>query len=169
MENKIVKLGIVGLRRGRHVGALVWHDKNVKITAVADKDVAVLAETKRMYEEEGKLSDVLYFDTYEEVLAADIDAVYVCTDKPLHTRHVLMALEAGKHVLSEIPVIETEEEARILLDAVRSHPELKYMTAENCNYWAHIEAWKKMRELAYSNLAKLEQSREVMAKKYGIK
>ena len=29
--------------------------------------------------------------------------------------------------------------------------------------------WEKMRELAYSNLAKLEQSRKVVAQKYGIK
>lgn len=147
MENKIVKLGIVGLRRGRYVGALVWHDDNVRITAVADKAPDVLAATKKMYEEEGGLTDVRYFSEYEDMLReADIDAVYVCTDKPSHVKHVLMALDAGKHVISEIPAIETEEEAKILLEAVRSHPELKYMTAENCNYWAHIKAWKKMRE-----------------------
>ena len=146
MEKRIVKLGIVGLRRGRHVGALVWHDENVRITAVADRAPEVLAATKKMYEEAG-LHDVRYFSEYEDMLKeAEIDAVYICTDKPLHTRHALMALDAGKHVLSEIPVIETEEEARLLRDAVRSHPELKYMTAENCNYWAHIKAWRKMRE-----------------------
>jgi predicted dehydrogenase len=145
MEKKIVKLGIVGLKRGRHVGALAFGNKDVKITAVADKDPQTLAACREMYEAAGENS-VSYFAEYEEMLRADVDAVYVCTDKPLHTRHVLMALDAGKHVLSEIPVIETEEEAKILLDAVRSHPELKYMAAENCNYWAHIEAWKKMRE-----------------------
>ena len=57
-----------------------------------------------------------------------------------------MALEAGKHVLSEIPVIETIEEAKILRDAVKAHPELKYMAGENCFYWAFIEAWKKMHD-----------------------
>ena len=72
--------------------------------------------------------------------------VYIATDKPLHTKHTLMALEAGKHVLSEIPCIETFEEAKILRDAVKAHPELKYMAGENCFYWAFIEAWKKMRE-----------------------
>ena len=145
MEKKIVKLGIVGLKRGRYVGEIVLKDENVKITAVADKDAESLAACRKMYEDAG-VTDVLYLDNYEDLLKADIDAVYVCTDKPLHTKHVLMAFDAGKHVISEIPVIETEEEAKILLDAVRSHPELKYMAAENCNYWGHIEAWKKMRE-----------------------
>ena len=145
MEKKVVKLGIVGLKRGRHVGALILNDENVKITAVADKDPLSLSACRQMYEEAGK-TDIAYFESYEEMLQADIDAVYIVTDKPLHTRHTLMALAAGKHVLSEIPVIETEEEAKALLDAVRAHPELKYMTAENCNYWSHIVAWKKMRE-----------------------
>ena len=145
MEQKVVKLGIVGLKRGRYVGELVLHDENVRITAVADKDPESLSACRQMYEAAGK-TDVAYFESYEELLKSDVDAVYIVTDKPLHTRHTLMALAAGKHVLSEIPVIETEEEAKVLLDAVRAHPELKYMTAENCNYWSHIAAWKKMRE-----------------------
>jgi predicted dehydrogenase len=57
-----------------------------------------------------------------------------------------MALEAGKHVLSEIPSIETLEEVKILRDAVKAHPELKYMAGENCFYWHFIQEWKKMYE-----------------------
>ena len=145
MDKKIVKLGVVGLKRGGYVAGTVIGDSNVVITAIADKDPEALKACKEDYEKKGA-KDFLCFDNYEDLLKTDIDAVYIATDKPLHTKHTLMALEAGKHVISEIPVIETLEEAKILRDAVKAHPELKYMAGENCFYWAFIEAWKKMRE-----------------------
>ena len=145
MEKKIVKLGVVGLIRGGYVAGTIIGDDNVVITAIADKDPKVLKKCKEDYEKKG-VKDLLCFDNYEDLLKADIDAVYVATDKPLHTKHTIMALEAGKHVISEIPAIQTLEEAKILRDAVKAHPELKYMAGENCFYWAFIESWKKMRE-----------------------
>ena len=145
MKNKIIKLGVVGLKRGAYVAWTIIGDDNVVIRAIADSDKETLEACKKDYEKNG-VKDLLCFDSIEELLKSDIDAVYIATDKPLHTKHTLMALEAGKHVLSEIPVIETIEEAKILRDAVKSHPELKYMAGENCFYWAFIEAWKRMRE-----------------------
>ena len=145
MENKIVKLGVVGLKRGAYVAWTLIGDKNVVIRAIADSDPETLKACKEDYEKNG-VKDFLCFDSIEELLKSDVDAVYIATDKPLHTKHTVMALEAGKHVLSEIPVIETLEEVKILRDAVKAHPELKYMAGENCFYWAFIEAWKKMRE-----------------------
>ena len=145
MEKKIVKLGVVGLKRGAEVAGSIIGDENVVIRAIADKDPESLEKCKENFEQKGA-EDFLCFDNIEDLLKSDIDAVYIATDKPLHTKHTLMALEAGKHVLSEIPAIETIEEAKILRDAVKAHPELKYMSGENCCYWAFIEAWKKMRE-----------------------
>lgn len=145
MNNNVVKLGVVGLKRGAYVAWTLIGDKNVVIRAIADSDPDVLRACKEDYERNG-VEDLLCFDNIEELLKSDVDAVYIATDKPLHTKHTVMALEAGKHVLSEIPVIETIEEVKILRQAVKSHPELKYMAGENCFYWAFIEAWKKMRE-----------------------
>jgi predicted dehydrogenase len=145
MENKVVKLGVVGLKRGAYVAWTVIGDKNVVIRAIADSDPETLKACKEDYEKNG-VKDFLCFDSIEELLKSDVDAVYIATDKPLHTKHTVMALEAGKHVLSEIPVIETIEEAKILRDAVKAHPELKYMAGENCFYWSFIQTWKKMRE-----------------------
>ena len=145
MENKVIKLGVVGLKRGAYVAWTLIGDTNVVIRAVADSDPDTLKACKEDYEKNG-VGDLLCFDNIEDLLASDIDAVYIATDKPLHTKHTVMALEAGKHVLSEIPAIETIEEAKILKDAVKAHPELKYMAGENCFYWAFIEKWKRMHE-----------------------
>ena len=143
MEEKIVKLGVVGLKRGAYVAWTLIGDKNVVIRAIADSDPEVLGACKEDYIKNG-VSDLLCFDSIEKLLESDIDAVYIATDKPLHTRHTIMALEAGKHVLSEIPVIETIEEVTLLRDAVKAHPELKYMAGENCFYWEFIQRWKQM-------------------------
>lgn len=144
-EKKVVKLGVVGLKRGAYVAWTVIGDENVVIRAIADSDPATLQACKEDYIKNG-VKDFLVFDNIEELLKSDVDAVLIASDKPLHTRHAIMALEAGKHVISEIPAIETLEEAKLLRDAVKAHPHLKYMTGENCFFWTFIEAWKKMRE-----------------------
>lgn len=145
MEKKVVKLGVVGLKRGAYVAWTLIGDDNVVIRAIADSDLATLKACKEDYEKNG-VTNLLCFDSIEELLKSDIDAVYIATDKPLHTKHTIMALEAGKHVLSEIPVIEAIDEVKSLYNAVKSHPELKYMAGENCFYWAFIKKWKEMYE-----------------------
>ncbi len=80
------------------------------------------------------------------MLKSDIDAVIVATEISLHTPMAIKALEAGKHVISEIPTIGTFEDARKLKEAVAAHPELKYMAGENCCFWAFINAWKHIYE-----------------------
>ena len=145
MDKKVIKLGVVGLKRGAYVAWTLIGDDNVVIRAIADSDSETLKACKEDYEKNG-VKDLLCFDSIEELLKSDIDAVYIATDKPLHTKHTVMALEAGKHVLSEIPSIETFEEATILRNAVKSHPELKYMAGENCFYWEFIKKWKEMYE-----------------------
>jgi predicted dehydrogenase len=46
-----------------------------------------------------------------------IDLVDVCLPTPLHAEHVLRALQAGKHVLCELPLATTMADARRILDA----------------------------------------------------
>jgi predicted dehydrogenase len=46
-----------------------------------------------------------------------IDLVDVCLPTPLHAQHVLRALQAGKHVLCELPLAATMDDARRTVDA----------------------------------------------------
>lgn len=146
MEKRVIKLGVAGLLRGKDVVASVMQDENVILRAICDKNEEVLEKARTFFAEEKKARDLLCFDNLEALLESDIDAVYIATDAPSHTKHVKMALEAGKHVISEIPAVYTLEEAKELKEAVEAHPELKYMAGENCFYWAFIESWKRMYE-----------------------
>ncbi len=143
---KKVKVGFVGLRRGRALASSMMGLETAEISAVCDLDPERLDETTDWLKGENKLDGVLATDSFEELLASDIDAVVIATAATIHTPMAVQALDAGKHVLSEIPAVNSVEEAKILKDAVRSHPAQKYMMAENCCFWAFINTWKGLVE-----------------------
>lgn len=145
MDNQILRCGVVGSGRGAAVAACGFQNPKCKIVAACDHNEKVLAHCKEYFESLGK-TDVEYLTDYDRMLEMDIDAVIVATEAIYHVPIVKKALEAGKHVLSEIPSITTVEEAYELKKIVSEHPDLIYMAAENCCYWAFIETWKKMRE-----------------------
>jgi predicted dehydrogenase len=115
------------------------------LCAACDHNPEVMEKARVKFEEKG-LTDCVYYSDYDEMLKSDIDAVIVATEAIYHVPIVKKAMEAGKHVLSEIPSINSLEEAHELKSIVSAHPDLIYMAGENCCYWAFIETWKKMRE-----------------------
>ena len=144
MANKIVKLGVVGLGRGKDVALELLNEKNVKVTAICDKNPELLKLGIEDFTKAG-FSGFESYVTFDEMIEkADIDAVYIATDAIYHVPYVIKALDSGKHVISEIPAVNSVQEAKDLKAAVLRHPKLKYMTGENCCYWAFIETWKKM-------------------------
>jgi predicted dehydrogenase len=59
--------------------------------------------------------------SYEELAAdADVDVVYVATPAASHLDHVLLFLDAGKHVLCEKPFALSEAQGRRMAEAARS-------------------------------------------------
>lgn len=62
------------------------------------------------------------YDSYEALLADEaIDAVYVSTIHPAHLEPVVMAAEAGKHILVEKPIAMNAAEARTMINAARDN------------------------------------------------
>ena len=145
MDKKIIRYGVVGVGRGGYLAGLGLDNPNCKLVAACDKDEARLISFQVSLAKQG-LTDCQYFTDFDEMLKTDIDAVIVATDAIYHVPFVKKAMEAGKHVLSEIPSINTLEEAYELKAITKAHPDLIYMAAENCCYWAFIETWKKMHE-----------------------
>ncbi|ADG78256.1 Oxidoreductase domain protein OS=Tsukamurella paurometabola (strain ATCC 8368 / DSM / CCUG 35730/ CIP 100753 / JCM 10117 / KCTC 9821 / NBRC 16120 / NCIMB 702349 / NCTC 13040) OX=521096 GN=Tpau_1635 PE=4 SV=1 [Tsukamurella paurometabola] len=73
------------------------------------------------------------FADFDAVLASDVDAVAIFTQRWTHGPLVLRALEAGKHVYSAVPMAISEEEIRAIIDAVRATG-LTYMMGETSYY-----------------------------------
>src|SRR5205807_5269499 len=69
----------------------------------------------------------------------DLDIVVVATPDHLHATMSRLALEAGKHVLTEIPLATTLEECRTLVELCRETG-LKMQMGNEVRWWPALEA-----------------------------
>ncbi|KRE91628.1 Gfo/Idh/MocA family protein [Arthrobacter sp. Soil764] len=70
---------------------------------------------------------------FEELLASDVDAVAIFTQRWTHGPLVERALRAGKHVYSAVPMAVSEEEIARIIEAVRDTG-MVYMMGETSYY-----------------------------------
>jgi len=133
-----VRVGVLGAGRGLvFVRGYNLHPAS-EVVALCDKDRPRLEKAAATLKIEGLR---LYTD-YEEMLRSDLDMVVVASDGPLHAKHACMALEAGKHVQSEVPADYSMEGCLRLVETVE-RTGLKYMMAENSQYLLYMPTLKK--------------------------
>jgi len=77
--------------------------------------------------------------TAGDVIAADIDAVFVCTPNRFTPEMAIAALEAGKHVFAEKPPGRTVDDIRRIRAAEALHPGLKLAFGFNHRHHAGIQ------------------------------
>lgn len=121
-----VRLAVVGGRRGQSLdGVLPALRDLVRLVAICDTDREVLAGWR------DRVPGCRTYDRYDDLLAdRDVDAVLLATPLRLHARQAVAALEAGRHVLSEVTAAHTLEDCRALVEAVERTGYV-YMLAEN--------------------------------------
>jgi predicted dehydrogenase len=90
-------IGSGGIARRRTIPEGIAKASNAVLSAVFDKDSKVNAEVAEQFNAAPAM-------TLDELLAKDIDAVYVATPAHLHHDHVKACARAGKHVLCEKPL-----------------------------------------------------------------
>ncbi|WP_248924378.1 Gfo/Idh/MocA family protein [Paenibacillus hamazuiensis] len=92
---------VSGLGVGRSHVASAVKAKGCKFVAICDRNEELL---HKLGDEFGIAPENRY-TSYEELLRRpDIEAVSVCTPSGMHRDHTVMALRAGKHVLTEKPL-----------------------------------------------------------------
>lgn len=123
-----LRVGIVGRRGGSTAAGL--RAAGAEVTALCELDSEALG---RMGEQLG-VALARRFLRYEDLLeCGEVDAVVVGTPMHLHAPQCVAALEAGKHVLSEVTAAVSLAQCRDLLAAVRRSGRV-YMLAENYCY-----------------------------------
>lgn len=132
-----LRIGLVGVGRGSGYGRVFAGDPRCRIAACCDAKAEALAR----FQAECGLPDRLCFTDYDRFLEADLDAVFLGTPIPFHAEQAVKALEAGRHVLSEVTASSTVEGCRRIVEAVRRSGK-RYMMAENCCYWPFVEEWR---------------------------
>lgn len=131
-----IRVGVAGLRRGRGPLGVLAHHPSAEVVAVADPNQTVRDEIADKYEVKARLS------SFEALLAADLEAVVIATPAPMHVAQAVAALDAGIHVLSEVPAAWSLAEAQALVAAVE-RSSASYMFAENVNYFDRTVAWQR--------------------------
>ena len=117
---RVVNVGIVGLGQGTSHLAAFNSLPQSRVLGVADLRQDLRAQIAARYGIERQYAslDALLEDK-------DIQLVVIATPDHLHGQHVIQALEAGKHVLSEIPMATTIEECQQIID-ITKRTGLKY-------------------------------------------
>lgn len=107
----VVGCGFVG--RGAHVPAFSEIDA-ARLEAVADPDARRREKVRRKY---GVKTG---YENFEDLVRdPGVDLVVVACPTPLHAKVSLEAIEAGKHVLCEMPLAPSLEEAEQVIGAAR--------------------------------------------------
>lgn len=121
-----LKVGIVGAR-GLSTMLGFQSLENVEVTALCDLDEALVKAEAEKYHIPNT------YRVFDDMLDSDIDAVVIATPMQCHVPQAIAALEAGKHVLSEVTAGVTMDELYWLIEAVEQSGKT-YMYAENYCY-----------------------------------
>lgn len=132
----MIKIGIVGAR-GLSTIKGMQANPNVQVEALCDLDGDFVK--KRAAE----LNIPHHYRIFEDMLESDIDAVVIATPMQCHVPQALAALDAGKHVLSEVTAGVNMDELFWLCEKVEESKKV-YMMAENYYYMPEIQVIKGM-------------------------
>ena len=136
----MIKIGIAGTRGLSSLMGLSCIE-DVKITAMCDLDEEHLKNAASRIG-----GDVKTFRIFDDMLEkGDIDAVVIATPMQCHVPQAIAALEAGKHVMSEVTAGVSMDELFWLCESVEKYNKI-YMYAENYIFDPRVQQVRKMVE-----------------------
>ena len=128
MKTKKLSIALVGCGRIslKHLEAILYNSDDYQLAAVFDTD---FTRAKQVGDQYG----APYFDSYKTMLkdVIDIDLVSICTPSGLHPEHCIIALEQGKHVVTEKPMACIVEDARLMLKAAKDANKKLFVVKQN--------------------------------------
>lgn len=107
------------------------------VVAVGSRNIASAKEFS------ARFTDAVPFGSYEELVAVDVDAVYIATPHPMHYENALLAMRAGKPVLCEKAFTVNAKEARALV-AYSQENRIPLMEAMWSRFLPHLHQIKEI-------------------------
>ena len=140
-DQKEVRIGMVGMGgRGRGLHFAWSKVEGYRLTAICD---AVPRLLEKAAQHIGDPEVKCYTDFDEMLRDAPIDAVAVTTGLDAIPSLACRAMEAGKHVITEVPAAGTIQECWDLVLTVE-RTGMKYLFGEQTRHWGFVDAWRKM-------------------------
>lgn len=115
---RILRVGVIGtgMIGQDHIRRLTNIIPNVVVTGVTDFDI------DRAKQAAQSVPDAEVFETTEALIASDnVDAILICSWGPAHEEAILPAIAAGKPIMCEKPLADSQEACLRIIDA-----EVKY-------------------------------------------
>ncbi len=140
MANKVLKIGIMGVDRGRYaIMCEEFLSDQMEVVAVCEINDELLATLR----EKGTLTDkIKVYKDFDEFIHSGLDAVLLCNYFHEHAKYAIKAMEAGVPVLSETTAAPSLGECVQLVEAAE-RTGVKYMLGANCVYFRTIQAMKQ--------------------------
>ena len=137
-----LKIGVFGGNRGITMMNVLLMHPEAELTAVCDKYVPFLDKVKKMAGENGQTVSV--YENFDDFLKhPGLDAIVCANYATEHVPYAVKALDAGKHVMSEVLACETMAQAVQLIEAVERSGKI-YTYAENYCYMDRtFEMWRR--------------------------
>lgn len=137
-----INIGIIGAgNMGRLHAGVLKKDERVNIIGVTD---IVIPKAQGLVESTGGR----VFRNMEELLSADVDAVYITTPNTQHAEVVLAALEKDIHVFCEKPMATSLKEAGHILEAALASKAV-YQIGHNRRFAPAYQFLKKQIEAGF--------------------
>ncbi len=139
-----LRLGVLGAHRGLTMIKFLLKYPEAELAAICDKYRPALEKCRTAAQDAGV--NVRLFESFDEFLQCDMDAVVLANYATEHVPFALRCLASGRHVLSEVMAVQTLSEAVQLVEAVERSG-LVYGYAENyCYFRSNLEMRRRYRQ-----------------------
>ena len=123
---KKIKVGVLGAYRGTSMINYCKRSDNAEVVAICDKNPQALEAQK----EHAEGLNITFYDNFDDFILHDMDAVVLANYANEHAPFAIRAMQAGKHVFSEVLPVQTMKEAVELVEAVEETGKI-YAYGEN--------------------------------------
>ena len=155
--NDKIRIGLIG-------AGIIGHydtDTALQITGVELAAVCDLYTGRLDYAKEKWGKDIFTTRDYREVIARkDIDAVLICTPDHWHDRISIDALNAGKHVYCEKPMIQKVEYGYAVIEAQKKSGKAYQVGSQRASSVAVLEAKKHLASGIIGELTYVESTND---------
>lgn len=129
MSKKKIRVGLMGVGRGRVLWKYCQECDNAEFVAVCDCWEEGLEKMKERVQDDS----VTYYNNFEDFIKHDMDAVFLANYAVEHAPFAIAAMKAGKDVISEVLPVVNMAQAVELIECIEATGK-KYFYAENYCY-----------------------------------
>jgi len=141
---KPIRLGLVGLgRRSRNVTMFTTQYAEYKLTAVCDLRPELVQKVAATLDQENNLKVRGYTDFDQMLKSEELDAVAILVDPDRQVPLTCRALEAGIHVMAEVPLCYSIEDCWQLVTTVERTGKI-FLLMEQARYGGIHRAWRRI-------------------------